>query len=102
MTVQRAAQLLEAGLWLQMSGDVEGARRLFEQALKLDPTNARARELLSAPVAGSPVPPPTRPPENPFSRHEEPVEQVMEEPVEPPVSTRPSLVQPATFADDAT
>lgn len=46
MSAQRAAQLVEAGLWLQMSGDVEGARRLFEQALKLDPANGRAKELL--------------------------------------------------------
>jgi hypothetical protein len=42
----RANQLLEAGLWLKMSGDLEGARRLFEQALKLDPESIRARELL--------------------------------------------------------
>ncbi len=42
----RTNQLLEAGLWLKMSGDVEGARRLFEQALRLDPESIRARELL--------------------------------------------------------
>jgi hypothetical protein len=42
----RANQLIEAGLWLRMSGDMEGARHLFEQALKLDPDNARAHELL--------------------------------------------------------
>jgi tetratricopeptide (TPR) repeat protein len=48
MNTKRSAQLVEAGLWLQLSGDVEGARRLFEQALKLDPTNLRARELLDA------------------------------------------------------
>jgi tetratricopeptide (TPR) repeat protein len=48
MNTQRSAQLVEAGLWLQVSGDVEGAFRLFEQALKLDPTNLRARELLDA------------------------------------------------------
>jgi tetratricopeptide (TPR) repeat protein len=46
MDAERSVQLVEAGLWLQMSGDVEGARRLFEQALKLDPSNSRARELL--------------------------------------------------------
>jgi hypothetical protein len=44
----RANQLIEAGLWLRMSGDMEGARHLFEQALKLDPENARARELLGS------------------------------------------------------
>ena len=53
MSVQRAAQLVEAGLWLQMSGDVEGARRLFEQALKLDPANARARQLIEATKTGA-------------------------------------------------
>jgi hypothetical protein len=42
----RANQLLEAGLWLKMSGDIDGARRLFEQALKIDPDSIRARELL--------------------------------------------------------
>ena len=42
----RANQLLEAGLWLKMSGDLEGARRLFEQALRLDPDSIRAQELL--------------------------------------------------------
>ncbi|HZJ55506.1 MAG TPA: tetratricopeptide repeat protein, partial [Myxococcaceae bacterium] len=46
----RANQLLEAGLWLKMSGDLEGARRLFEQALKLDPDSIRARELLGQSV----------------------------------------------------
>lgn len=44
----RANQLIEAGLWLRMSGDMEGARHLFEQALKLDPDNARARDLLGS------------------------------------------------------
>jgi len=42
----RSNQLLEAGLWLKMSGDLDGARKLFEQALKLDPDSIRARELL--------------------------------------------------------
>ncbi len=49
MSAQRASQLVEAGLWLRLSGDHEGAKRLFEQALKLDPTNARARQLLDSP-----------------------------------------------------
>ena len=55
MDAQRSAQLVEAGLWLQMSGDVEGARRLFRQALKLDPTNLHARQALDATLA-SPEP----------------------------------------------
>jgi hypothetical protein len=53
----RATQLIEAGLWLKMSGDVEGARRLFEQALRLDPESGRALELLGqAPGQAEPVP----------------------------------------------
>lgn len=55
MSSQRATQLVEAGLWLRLSGDREGARRLFEQALKLDPTNVRARQLLdTGPVPAAP------------------------------------------------
>jgi hypothetical protein len=50
----RSTQLIEAGLWLKMSGDVEGARRLFEQALRLDPESARARELLGQQAPGEP------------------------------------------------
>jgi hypothetical protein len=46
MSVARAAQLVEAGLWLKLSGDGEGARKLFEQALRLDPQNAKARQLI--------------------------------------------------------
>ncbi|MFN0061208.1 MAG: tetratricopeptide repeat protein [Myxococcaceae bacterium] len=42
----RAAQLLEAGLWLRLSGDYAGASRLFQQALELDPNNERAQRLL--------------------------------------------------------
>jgi hypothetical protein len=49
----RANQLLEAGLWLKMSGDLDGARKLFEQALKVDPDSIRARELLGHSVPES-------------------------------------------------
>lgn len=48
MSTARASQLVEAGMWLQMSGDQDGARRLFEEALRLDPTHARAQELLGS------------------------------------------------------
>ncbi|AKQ67080.1 TPR domain protein [Myxococcus hansupus] len=48
MSTQRANQLIEAGLWLRLSGDSQGAQRLFERALELDPANARAREYLAA------------------------------------------------------
>src|SRR5947207_11169072 len=74
MSAQRASQLVDAGLWLRLSGDHEGARRLFEQALKLDPSNARARQLLESqpkpqePAAGPPAP--STP--NPFERTEAP------------------------------
>jgi len=47
LSKERAAQLVDAGIWLRLSGDVEGARRLFEQALKLDPQSQRAVELLA-------------------------------------------------------
>jgi hypothetical protein len=47
MSRERAAQLVDAGIWLRLSGDIDGARRLFEQALKLDPQNQRAVELLA-------------------------------------------------------
>lgn len=46
MSQERANQLLEAGLWLRLSGDLPGAKRLFEQALEIDPSNERARQLL--------------------------------------------------------
>lgn len=46
MSKERAAQLIDAGLWLKLSGDLDGAQKLFERALKLDPTNERARTLL--------------------------------------------------------
>lgn len=40
--------LLDAGVWLQLAGDAQGAHRIFRQALELDPTNVRARELYRA------------------------------------------------------
>ena len=55
MSAERVVQLIEAGLWLRMSGDVDGARKLFAQALKLDPQNAQARQLLAAPARTSAV-----------------------------------------------
>ena len=55
MSAHRARKLVEAGVWLRISGDQEGARRLFEQALRLDPANVRAKQLLEAPPS-TPVP----------------------------------------------
>src|SRR3990167_7013510 len=81
MSVDRAAQLLEAGIWLKLSGDREGARKLFERALKLDPTNQKAANLLSggpapgeeAPGAPGPPPPAIRAAQgsHPFERPEQ-------------------------------
>jgi hypothetical protein len=98
---------VEAGLWLQMSGDVDGARRLFEQALKLDPANARARELLhvnrGGPAAshGSPGRTPERGSERgqviELSRHGHPPETAV--PVPAPATP---VIKPMTFAPDAT
>jgi hypothetical protein len=71
MSSQRANQLIEAGLWLRLSGDARGAQRLFERALQLDPDNARAREYLEVVTAAmsagtvtplSPPPPDGMPP----------------------------------------
>lgn len=46
MNAQRAAALVDAGVFLQLSGDLAGAKELFRQALALDPTNAKAKVLL--------------------------------------------------------
>ncbi|MDQ3266302.1 MAG: hypothetical protein M3Y59_22080 [Myxococcota bacterium] len=65
MSAQRASQLVEAGVWLQATGDKEGAQRLFEQALKLDPENARARQFLGLKGGAAPASP--APAEQPLS-----------------------------------
>jgi hypothetical protein len=71
---ERAAQLIDAGIWLRLSGDLEGARKLFVRALKLDPGNGRAEQLLQeGPVPAPPPPGPTQ--DSPF-----------EPPVAPPVA----------------
>ncbi len=61
-------------MWLRLSGDHEGARRLFDQALKLDPGNEKARQLLDAELGllnPAPPPPAVKEPEpelsNPFA-----------------------------------
>ncbi|MDP2270763.1 MAG: hypothetical protein Q8K32_08505 [Archangium sp.] len=59
MSSDRASQLVEAGIWLKLSGDREGARKLFERALKLDPGNQKATQLLAgAPAPGEDTAPP--------------------------------------------
>ena len=63
MSPQRANQLIEAGLWLRLSGDPQGAQKLFERALQLDPGNTRAREYLEGAAQGaSPFPAPSTEP----------------------------------------
>ena len=47
MRQRRAALLVDAGIWLRLAGDKEGARKLFEQAFALDPENHQAARLLS-------------------------------------------------------
>lgn len=65
MSKERAAQLIDAGVWLRLSGDLDGARKLFERALKLDPSNERAQQLLQE--GAVPAPPPSSPSaETPF------------------------------------
>lgn len=46
MSPRRSAALVDAGVFLQLSGDVTGARELFRQALTLDPENKKAKVLL--------------------------------------------------------
>ncbi len=86
MSKERAAQLVEAGIWLKLSGDREGATKLFERALKLDPDNEKVAELLAGgavpgeneaapptpgrPRSKSPVPVPGA---HPFERPSEPL-----------------------------
>jgi tetratricopeptide (TPR) repeat protein len=66
MSSDRAAQLVEAGIWLKLSGDREGARKLFERALKLDPGNEKATQLLAgAPAPGEELTPAREPPPPP-------------------------------------
>jgi Tetratricopeptide repeat len=63
MSAQRARQMVETAGWLRLNGDPDGARRLLEQALELDPSNAAARALLASfpAVSQTPVPAPRTP-----------------------------------------
>lgn len=58
---KRAAQLVQAALWLYMNGDKPGAERLASQALELDPASAQARNILrktGAATVSTPTPGP--------------------------------------------
>jgi thioredoxin-like negative regulator of GroEL len=46
MSPRRSAALVDAGVFLQLSGDITGARELFRQALTMDPENKKARVFL--------------------------------------------------------
>ncbi len=75
MSKERAAQLIDAGLWLKLSGDLDGAQKLFERALKLDPENQRVKTLLDGtadPQTVVHVVPTSHPSgiTNPFERHD--------------------------------
>ncbi len=86
MSKERSAQLVDAGVWLRLSGDLEGARKLFERALKLDPANERATQLLQE----GPVPP------EPATE-----QQPSETPFEAPASVSPA-VAPITSSPSGT
>ncbi len=45
---KQASRLIDAGVWLQLVGDVSGAHAVFRQALEFDPNNVRAQQLYSA------------------------------------------------------
>ncbi len=55
MSKERAAALVDAGVFLQLAGDLNGARDLFKRALTLDPLNAKAKHLFLS--AGGVLPP---------------------------------------------
>ncbi len=87
MSKERAAQLIDAGIWLRLSGDLEGARKLFERAVKLDPANERATQLLQeGPV--QPPPPSSPSASNPFEAPESVAPAVA------PVTSSPSATSP--------
>lgn len=48
MVAKRANQLIEAGLCLQLAGDLNGAAKVWEEALRLDPGNPRAKRCLES------------------------------------------------------
>lgn len=94
MSKERAAQLIDAGIWLRLSGDLEGARKLFERAVKLDPANERAMQLLQE----GPVPPP--PPSSPSSSSPFEAPESVAPPVAPVTSSAsgaaPAAPEPTT------
>src|SRR5207247_1441419 len=82
MSKQRALQLVEAAVWLEATGDLEGARKLYQQALKLDPSNTRAQQSLERDVVRAPKPAAT--PAPPPVRQAEPARKPAATPAPPP------------------
>lgn len=95
MSQQRANQLVEAGVWLRLSGDHAGARRLFEQALKLDPGNERATQMLATDPT---QPKPAAPPPAPASA---PIKLTQEAPPPPPPQINPFVAPPLMSSEEA-
>ncbi len=52
---KQVAGLIDAGVWLQLAGDTKGARQVFKQALELDPSNTRAKQLYQSTDSVAPV-----------------------------------------------
>jgi pSer/pThr/pTyr-binding forkhead associated (FHA) protein len=64
-TENRCDKLVDAALWLMMNGDRGGAERLVMKALRIEPDNLKAKQVLKkitmATVTGDPAPPPQAP-----------------------------------------
>lgn len=80
MSEERAKQLIEAGIWLKLSGDRAGAINLFERALSLDPSNDKARQLLEGLRNGA-----SPQPEKPFALTQPPKVAPLAQPLPPPM-----------------
>lgn len=106
MSDQGADQKVESGLWLRLTGDHEGARRLFEEALRLEPGHQRARELLNeppqvAPAAAAPVKSPFENPRPPIAANVPSFEALLGGALPTVEATRPQTVPEAQSAWDS-
>ncbi|HEY8209443.1 MAG TPA: hypothetical protein VIG99_18270 [Myxococcaceae bacterium] len=89
MSKQRALQLVEAAVWLEATGDLEGARKLYQQALTLDPENTRAQQAMEREPARPPAPPPAPKPEPEPARESPPPRAASKPPTPAPVKEPP-------------
>jgi len=117
MAIDRASQLIDAGLWLRLSGDSDGANQLFQRAYGIDPENPRLQSLLevappSNDVPTTPVPQPLRAMGPQAMPAVEPVisttrsEQIKEVPVAvmelpAPIQGEPAIAMPVEAAVEA-